>query len=756
MLRVHLLVAVSVLTATTTLTNAQPADPKSTPLPMAELLPFLGDESFQKELKLTAAQLKKLLAYRQQIWDEAYKSTQNDYTVNAEDRNKATVALFKAPLDAEQFQRANELAVQQVWLEMFSDRPDFQNQKPVIDPRRIDGYTLRDYPALAEALKLSDDQKKLVAGPVILTPEQANIAGRLMGKLVEANWKPEYDPREHTPSWRFSGYPAPGALGMTASTDVQKEVKITDEQAKELAKLREQCWKRTDKLSDLIPADQKKLTEELIADTEKAMATILKPEQLTRLRQIALQAKQDPRFGDTDPLTSPVLRYAKELAVTPEQLKAFAEVRAKHAEAVSKAALSGNEYAIVRKAIQTANEACEKGFEAAVTPAQRAKLKEMLGEPFTGDTRLDRTTKEAILNRQLCEDAFGRYTDELMVLSLGKSIQAELKLTAAQIKASDDALHEVWNQFLERPPTPFAANGEYNPDKRSKFIEIAVAKILDKEQAKRFRQIMLQRLERRQADWFYIGSAVAYPGVAEAVKLTAEQKKKLLSDINPLDVLTDEQQKAVAAMLGEPFTDDYPDLHVPFGWHYESNPTETIRSARREFIIVGPWEPLQLTPKQVTELGAAINACRLTERFSEPPLKEDPEKRLDAQITVILTAEQHRRFGQLLLQSMAANDLGNALMRPEAAKLKLTPAQRTRMQMANEDLGRGAALVGRSHMLPEKRNEVLRELRELLDKRILATLTHEQTATWKELTGEPWDGFQKPQINLPWLFRFER
>ena len=47
--------------------------------------------------------------------------------------------------------------------------------------------------------------------------------------------------------------------------------------------------------------------------------------------------------------------------------------------------------------------------------------------------------------------------------------------------------------------------------------------------------------------------AVAYPGVTEAIKLTPEQKMRILAGTWSGDVLNDEQKSAIKEMFGKPY-----------------------------------------------------------------------------------------------------------------------------------------------------------------------------------------------------------
>ena len=112
--------------------------------------------------------------------------------------------------------------------------------------------------------------------------------------------------------------------------------------------------------------------------------------------------------------------------------------------------------------------------------------------------------------------------------------------------------------------------------------------------------------------------------------------------------------------------------------------------------------------------------------------------------------EAFARIDQLELQYAAAANLPKAFARPEVAKvLQLTPAQLARMSDAETEGGLVAELVVHARLGRERQDEVLRDLRDRLDDRVLGVLTPDQTAKWKELTGEKWAGFVKPLMTGP-------
>ena len=89
MFRTRAPLAAGVLALMAALGNSQPgAQPaRGTPAPLvAALVPYLGDESLQNDLKLTPEQARKLLDHRQKLWDEAYTRTSREFAAKASRR----------------------------------------------------------------------------------------------------------------------------------------------------------------------------------------------------------------------------------------------------------------------------------------------------------------------------------------------------------------------------------------------------------------------------------------------------------------------------------------------------------------------------------------------------------------------------------------------------------------------------------------------------------------------------------------------
>src|SRR5262249_8537190 len=140
----------------------------------------------------------------------------------------------------------------------------------------------------------------------------------------------------------------------------------------------------------------------------------------------------------------------------------------------------------------------------------------------------------------------------------------------------------------------------------------AIPTILTPDQVKRFRQIMLQIREqpatRVGVTTVPIPSAAAYPGVAEAIKLTPEQKTRMIEGDEPATVLTADQKTVIKEIPGEPnkgptTTPTPPPVNDP----NPRPPTGLLQfPSRTRSLATGAFdEPLKITPQQRVKLEAA-------------------------------------------------------------------------------------------------------------------------------------------------------
>jgi Spy/CpxP family protein refolding chaperone len=161
------------------------------------------------------------------------------------------------------------------------------------------------------------------------------------------------------------------------SKDVQKDLKITDEQ---LPKLRDLAVEQRDAKKDL-PKDNEQRTkklEEIARQAEETLQAILTDKQLSRLKQIQLQyyftQNQGVSFLNGD--------IAKALTITKEQEEKIQQTLNDALKAQVEL-LKEDPKELQKKFVEHQTKYLEKTV-AILSPKQQLKWKLMLGEPFTG------------------------------------------------------------------------------------------------------------------------------------------------------------------------------------------------------------------------------------------------------------------------------------------------------------------------------------------------------------------------------------
>lgn len=181
----------------------------------------------------------------------------------------------------------------------------------------------------------------------------------------------------------FGGGPGGGPGGnigfLLQNDQIKEELKIDDAQAEEVQDLVDA---QRDAMREMFRggdfdfrseegrAKIREMVEEQTAKLEKDLGTVLKPEQITRLKQIGRQM-QTNRPGQSGGLIQNE-RLTEELGLTEAQLT---EMRKKAPEVQEE----------LRAEIQKATKAAEEKLLSVLTPTQKAKYAELMGEPFQFD-----------------------------------------------------------------------------------------------------------------------------------------------------------------------------------------------------------------------------------------------------------------------------------------------------------------------------------------------------------------------------------
>lgn len=797
MFRTRIPLAVAALVVMAHLSSGQqPAQPNpfrvaTAPL-LSLLLPYVGDETFGKELNLSAEQSKRLVAFRQKVWDETYTTAPKD--LKTDERNKAIEAEVKSVLEAAQLKRATQLATRFAIRDGGlgaggggRGRGGFQTNSGDATPRTISAYTLARFPELAAALKLDATQKKVVelsgasggglrgSDDLYLVPTQSATLVAMMGDAPKGVMRTSFDTRTNTRLGGVAGGLGGGGgliggpfgrglplpAGYLLGADVQKHLEMTEAQVKTLAELRAKLPATPTFDPAVSPAEQQKTNAKAADEFNTAVEKLLTAEQKKRFEQMQRQRRFDTEYDEGSEL-------GKLIGVTAEQRKAYAASDDARAAAVVKAVGSGDPLEKVSAAVEMADKAYEEAVAKILTADQRAKRDELLGKPFTGRWTITGLTGPAGQSPVVAmrRATFGKHYADLSYLALYTGVQAELKMTEDQIKRITEAQRAI----LEQHPTTAIRDALGAPEKadklmseRSAAIQKVIGDILSKEQQARFRELMIQLAEAQPAGpggvvGTILGTAntgAGVPGVAEAIKLTDEQRKQFRDGTSAARVLTDDQKAEIKRLAGKPVTvaEVFSRPGFPGGAPTRDALPPSVTLARS----TGYWDIVKLSPEQVGKLAAAFNEYNLAFAAARPTPEQ--QKAAGEAVTMavesVLSADVRKRFEQLAIQSSAASSLVNALLgtarTPSRTKteLAITEEQDKAIRAASAEVASLASLLDRADTgAPAAKAvaEARAKLRDRLDEKVMSVLTADQKAKWKAMTGEPHPGFTKQPL----------
>lgn len=159
---------------------------------------------------------------------------------------------------------------------------------------------------------------------------------------------------------------------------VQDELKLAEDQTKKVTELAEKRRESFRDFRNLTPEERRKKFEERAKSAEKEVGEILKPEQLQRLKQIALQRRDGLAFSDPEVATA--------LKLTDEQKEKIKTIREESGKSFRDLAQGGNREE-ARKKMDEMRKAHDEKLMGLLTDEQKAKWKELTGEPFKGEIR---------------------------------------------------------------------------------------------------------------------------------------------------------------------------------------------------------------------------------------------------------------------------------------------------------------------------------------------------------------------------------
>jgi Spy/CpxP family protein refolding chaperone len=167
-----------------------------------------------------------------------------------------------------------------------------------------------------------------------------------------------------------------GPAFLLGQESVQKDLKLSDDQ---IAKVKDFEQKRREALSglrDLSQEERQKKMEEQNKADHKAIAEILKPEQVKRLKQIAWQLQGPQALANEEVSTALGLS-----ADQKDKLKKIGDDMRTQMRELFQA--GGGEEA--RKKMEELRKNTSDKMMEVLTPEQKTKLKELTGEPFKGE-----------------------------------------------------------------------------------------------------------------------------------------------------------------------------------------------------------------------------------------------------------------------------------------------------------------------------------------------------------------------------------
>jgi len=478
------------------------------------------------------------------------------------------------------------------------------------------------------------------------------------------------------------------------------------------------------------------------------LAKALNPAQMTRLKQIERWQQLPPGGDATARFDLP--NVATELALTARQktdLKAIAAAHRTQAEAALKAAKSAAD-------LKVALAAARADTDVAVDRLLSAEQREKLGDLFGADYRGGPARNDNDIFRRIRAAGYGHYQFELMLINRFGGTAEDLRLTEEQKAAFTTAERDYYQQQRNggvdyEAPEPELA-------KRMAEQSKAMQKIFDDNfnpaQKKRFRELCIQARQALNAQQVGTGGmypATGVPGVADELKLTPDQRKRIQETGDEDATLSPEQQSQLKRLTGVPIAGGF-DFG---GGRGRGRPTPP--SARLMLLHAGAAHAdLGLNAEQTFLIAETIeeHAAELrppttgrTGEFGgyvEPPQPEaveDTVKACEKACHSVLTAAQRDRLGQLVLQAAAHGSLTTTFARPDVAeKLAFSDEQRAALSNITSDFRARVAQVNglpNTAGWPELRRTAIADARAAARTKMTAVLTEAQAAAWRTLTG---------------------
>ncbi|HYH69479.1 MAG TPA: hypothetical protein VD866_32590 [Urbifossiella sp.] len=745
--------------------GAAVAQPSRPPAPAGALLvtrlpAHLADPAIVDELKLTPEQVKAL----------APRGARKG--APTEDVPASVGTRVKDTLTPEQYARAVQLMAQDA---LRAGRGGRVTPAALV---AVPASAFRRYPELADAANLTRTQRRRVTttgptqpnpnfgGPqlsdalygglpaaahVLLEPEQTAALAAFVGPLRATPFAPTAPVVSNDVRYNRGipgGSGAPWQRAMTALNN-RAELKLTDAQVTSLTAIMNSARGIVRPSADgSVPTAPKQQTP---AETEAALAKALDRGQLTRVKQIELWQQLPPGGDATAKFDLP--RVNSEIGLSNDQLDALKAVAAAHRDKAAAALRSAASAEELKAALAAARAEVAAGVEGLLTAEQRTSMGELFGAEYRGGGG---GGMDNDFGRRMRVASYGHYLFEIMLVNRFGGVAEDLRLTEEQ-KASFTAAETAYNQQTRQGG---GLNYESPADELAKQAAVqskAMQKVFDDnlnpEQRKRFRQLCIQcrqSLNSQQMGGNNMYPATGVPGVADDLKLTPEQRKRIIDTGDEDGTLTAAQRAEFKRLTGPPMAGGF-----DFGFGGRGGGRPAPPSVRLALLYAGAAHAdLRLTAEQTHLIAETIEVHAAELRpatagrtgefggYVEPPQAEavaDTVAACEKACHSVLTTAQRDRLGQLVLQAAADASLTAVFARPEVSdKLAFTAEQRAALDdIASDFRARVAAVNGLPTTAgwPEMRRQALADARATARTRMTAVLTPPQAAAWRGLTG---------------------
>lgn len=187
---------------------------------------------------------------------------------------------------------------------------------------------------------------------------------------------------------RQGGFQGAGQLGLLMNKDVQKDLKLTTDQVSKIDTAAKKQREAFQGLQGLSREERTQKMQALNKETRETLKSTLKPEQEKRLHQLELQQRGLTALATPANARNPNARpnpLIKELNITADQQQKIQDIQTANREKMREIFQNagGNRQEAAKKMAELNKSANDK-IMGLLTADQKAKWKEMTGEPFKG------------------------------------------------------------------------------------------------------------------------------------------------------------------------------------------------------------------------------------------------------------------------------------------------------------------------------------------------------------------------------------